>query len=99
MANDNSAKYANPARGRAALKRRISQSRPSPSRDPPRASASIPNIRGRKTHFHAAFVNSTMNYLIKGGLMSSFKLQKLLTDHHPAAAAAAAAKWFTGEPG
>lgn len=28
-----------------------------------------------------------MNYLIKGGLISSFKLQKLLTDNHPVAAA------------
>lgn len=86
------------------LKRRNSQSEPQPSRDPPRASVSIPNIRGRKTYFHAAFVNSTMNYLIKGGLISSFQLQKLLTDHHLAAAAAAAAsaaaaKWFTGDPG
>lgn len=44
-------------------------------------------FKAKKPHSHTAFVNSSMNYLIKGGLISSFKLQKPLTDHHPAAAA------------
>lgn len=89
MVNESSAKYANMhVSGRAMLNSRSPQSKPQPLLDPPRASISIPNIQGRNTNFYTVFIDSSMNYLITGGLISSYKLQKPLTDHHPAAAAA-----------
>lgn len=78
--------------GRAKLNNRDLQSRLKPVHDPPRACISTPNIQGRKNYFQTVFANVNIIYSFKEEFICGFKLQKPLTDHHPAAAAAAAAQ-------